>query len=71
MNKENLLIKIVQNAQRRHLKQLLAQERGGAPGTSLLKAIYFPDSSDILQKITAMLGDERMKKRPFTRSATM
>ncbi|NHZ36983.1 hypothetical protein [Massilia rubra] len=65
MNNKNLLIKIVQNAQRRHVKQLLAQESGGAPGASIVKAIYFPDSSDILQKIIAMLGDERMKKETF------
>ncbi|NHZ89987.1 hypothetical protein F2P45_13325 [Massilia sp. CCM 8733] len=60
-----MLIKIVQNAQRRHVNRLLAEDIGDALAKSIARAIYFPDSSDILQQAMAMLGDERATKQTF------
>ena len=65
MNKQNLLIKIVQNAQRRHVNRFLAEDISDALGKTIARAIYFPDSSDILQQAMAMLVDACASKQTF------
>lgn len=65
MNKQNLLIKIVQNTQRRHVNRFLAEDISEALAKSIARAIYFPDSSDILQQAMTMLGDARVSKQTF------
>lgn len=65
MNNKNLLDKVVQNAQRRHLKQLLTDDISAALADSIIEVLYFPDSSDILQKAMSIIRDERSSKQTF------
>ncbi|MFB9241885.1 hypothetical protein IV454_19605 [Massilia antarctica] len=62
MNNKNLEIKIIQQSQRRNFNKFLTEEVCESLKKSIIQAIYFPISSDILQKILSMLKIEKLKK---------
>ncbi|RSZ56249.1 hypothetical protein HF313_22045 [Massilia atriviolacea] len=65
MNSQNILIKIIQNSQRRHFSSFLAHERNEPLRKLVLQPIFFPASGDILQRTISIMKDARLKKETF------
>ena len=65
MNSKHLEAKLLQQSQRRHFNKFLGEEDCSSLKESIVQAIYFPSSSEILGKIFSILKLEASKKRTF------